>query len=91
MAKGYKTGGRKPNTPNKFPTYLKRIIMEGLEELQKTKDKNFAAIAKGDPAWAYEIAVKICPKEIQGGDEASPIRIIVEGDRVAKKLIEVKD
>lgn len=44
-----------------------------------------------DAATFFRIVASLMPRVIEGGDQASPLRIIVEGDRIAKKLIEVQD
>jgi hypothetical protein len=49
MAKGFKTGGRKPNTPNKVTREFKETVLALLRDNSENVSRWLETVANGDP------------------------------------------
>ena len=59
MAKGIKTGGRKPGTPNKLNKEVREAYKELVEVNLENIDQWLKEVAKENPAKAIEIIIKL--------------------------------
>ena len=98
MAKGYKTGGRKPGTPNKATQEFRQTITSLLEKNASNVDLWLQQVATGygenkpDPAKALDLLAKLAefgaPKLSRAevvGDEEQPIQSITRLEIVPLK------
>jgi len=72
MAKGIKTGGRKPGSPNKITRELKEMILQALEENGGVEYLKQRAI--DNPASFLTLLGKVLPMQI-AGDPESPVYV----------------
>lgn len=70
MAKGIKTGGRKPGSRNKMPSELKTMILTALDEAGGVK--YLQGIAGSHPAAFASLLGRILPMQV-AGDPDNPI------------------
>jgi hypothetical protein len=66
MAKGKKTGGRKPGSPNKITASIKAAWKEAFEELGGVK--SLVAWARDNQTEFYKQSTKLIPTEIANAD-----------------------
>lgn len=96
MAKGYKTGGRAPGTPNKATAEFRNTITALLEKNAANVDLWLQQVAEGqgdvkpDPGKALDLLAKLAefgaPKLSRAelvGDEESPLQMVGRIELVA--------
>ena len=62
MAKGYKTGGRQPGTPNKITTAVRDAILNAFQEVGG--ESYLTSVAKDDPRTFCTLLGKVLPTQI---------------------------
>lgn len=78
MAAGRKTGGRSRGTPNKITADLKRAILEAAEAASEGGTVGYlTAQAVANPVAFMSLLGRVLPMQI-GGDDANPIRHVIE-------------
>lgn len=96
MAKGYKTGGRAPGTPNKATTEFRQTVTALLEKNAANVDLWLQQVANGqgdvkpDPGKALDLLAKLAefgaPKLSRAelvGDEENPLQLVGRIELVA--------
>jgi hypothetical protein len=68
MAKGRKTGGRRPGSANKITRTVKEVFEKTFRDMQADPDKPHALAkwAEIEPGEFYKLAAKLIPAEIKG-------------------------
>lgn len=79
MAKGQKTGGRKPGSTNKTTAAVKDMILQALSDAGGVK--YLVSQAAETPTAFLSLVGKTLPLQV-GGDKDNPIRHIVEGLKI---------
>lgn len=67
MAKGRKTGGRQPGTPNKVTSAFKAAVLDAFDKLGGTKA--LTKWGKDNPTEFYKIAARLIPHEVVGAGD----------------------
>lgn len=73
MAKGRKTGGRQPGSPNRVTRTVKEVFEQTFKDLQAddTKPHALANWAQLQPAEFYKLAAKLIPTDIKASVTAT--------------------
>lgn len=74
MAKGFKTGGRKPNTPNKTTASMKaamQFVYDALQNETGEEHGHFIEWAKGEPTEFYKLSSKLLPLQVDVAHDVS--------------------
>jgi hypothetical protein len=66
MAKGRKTGGRQPGSPNKVTKTVKEAFEAAFRTAQAIEGLKLDDWAKANPTEFYKVCAKLIPSEIKG-------------------------
>jgi len=64
MAKGKKTGGRQPGTPNKVTRAIREHFEHAFELLQQDDTANLTSWARANPTEFYRLSSKLIPTQV---------------------------
>lgn len=79
MAKGRKTGGRKPGTPNKITALLKDEILQAAENAHQDGRVGYLTEqARENPQAFMTLLGKVLPTQVQGPGKDGEIYMIVQ-------------
>lgn len=84
MAKGRKTGGRRPGSINKTTANVKAALEDAFDKLGGVP--SLVQWAEGDPGEFYKLWSKLVPKDVEmSGKNGGPVEITVRFQREGRR------
>lgn len=92
MAKGRKTGGRRPGSPNKATREVREVFRAVFEKLAPNAEGWILAAGKEDPAKGADLLLRLAEYHVpklgrleHTGKDGGPVRVSYQGIRGAVK------
>lgn len=81
MAKGAKTGGRKPGVQNKLTRTVKEAFENAFNAMQEHPEAELLTWGKGNPTEFYKLAARLIPAEINAkvSTQESAVELLKRG------------